>query len=150
MDVLALIVAALALGFAVFSFFRQFGLQRRITEMAEAQRREEVTASLRADVTARFELYVTSSGRKGYHLLLLNRGPARAERVSFELIEPTQGEAPSMFMESHQFPIAMAPGQEYPIMASVVHGTAPSVDVVLRWADGTGPREETLTLTVRG
>ena len=78
MDVLALIVAALALGFAVFSFFRQFGLQRRITEMAEAQRREEVTASLRADVTARFELYVTSSGRKGYHLLLLNRGPARA------------------------------------------------------------------------
>jgi len=150
MDVLALIVAALALGFAVFSFFRQFGLQRRITEIEEDRRREEVTARLRADVTARFDSYLTSSGHKGYQLLLLNRGPARAEKVSFELLEPDEGEAPSMFMEGHQFPIPMAPGQEYPIMAAVVMGTAAAVDVVLHWADGIGPRESTLTLTVRG
>jgi hypothetical protein len=134
----------------VFSFFRQFGLQRRMTEIEEARRQEEVTASMRADLTARFEVYVTSSGRKGYHLLLVNRGPARAEKVSFELLEPDEGETPSMFMEGHEFPIAMVPGQEYPIMAAVVMGTAAAVDAVLRWTDGTGPREEILTLTVRG
>jgi hypothetical protein len=39
-------------------------------------------------------------------------------------------------------------GQEYTIGALVVMGTPPSVDVLLRWEDGTGSREKTLNLTL--
>ena len=140
MEVLALIVAALALGFSVFSFFRQFGLQRRLTEIEEGRRREEVESKMSADVTARFERRVTS-GHMGYQFVLLNRGPARADDVTFELVEPTEGRGLILMMKGHHFPVALEAAQEYPILASIGWRADPAVDVVLRWTDGTGPRE---------
>jgi hypothetical protein len=93
---------------------------------------------------------VTSSGHQNYQLVLANRGPARAEDVAFELVEPTEGFAPSLILQGHSFPIALDAEQEYTIVASVVMGTAPAVDIALRWTDGAGAEEKTLTLAVFG
>jgi hypothetical protein len=41
-------------------------------------------------------------------------------------------------------------GQEYTIADVVAMGAPPSVDVLLRWEDGTGSREKTLNLTLFG
>jgi hypothetical protein len=46
MDEMAAGLGVLALGFAVYSFFQQFRLQRRVTSIEEARRNEEVAARL--------------------------------------------------------------------------------------------------------
>ena len=53
MEVAAFIVSLAALGFTVVQYFRQEGLQRRVTEIEEARRQEEITSRLVADVTVR-------------------------------------------------------------------------------------------------
>jgi hypothetical protein len=144
----ALLVAFLALAFSVFSFIRQFSLQRRVTEIEEARRQEEVQARLAADVVAAFETFISSRGTKGYQFILGNRGPAIAEDVSFEFVRTGGGETPGLVMEGHHFPIRLDPGQQYAVHAIMVMGTAPAVEVVLRWRDGNGAREKSMTLTV--
>jgi hypothetical protein len=42
------------------------------------------------------------------------------------------------------------PGQEYTIADVVAMGVPSSIDVLLRWEDGTGSREKTLNLTLSG
>ena len=46
MDGMAAGLGVLALGFAVYSFFQQFRLQRRVTSIEEARRNEEEAARL--------------------------------------------------------------------------------------------------------
>ena len=65
MDVLALIVAGLALAFSVYSFFREDRLNRRLAAIEEARREHEVSSQLRADVTAEFNRFVNSGGHTG-------------------------------------------------------------------------------------
>lgn len=148
MDVLALIASGIAIGFSVFAFFRQDSLQRRVAEIEEARRHDEVTSQLQADVTASFEKSVNSRGAQVYQFVLLNRGAARADNVTFEIPKPPTGEAPGIHMQGHSFPISLDPEQAYVLLAIVVMGTAPAVPVNLRWEDQTGPREKSLTLTV--
>ena len=152
MDVLALIVAALALGFAAYSFFRQHGLQQRLAAIEEDRRREEVASRSQADVGARFESYLSSTtpAHRNYQLVLSNAGQARAEGVTVGLVGPIEGNAPDLMMKGHSFPIALDPGQEYAIGAVVVMGAPPSVEVLLQWEDGTGSREKMLNLTLFG
>ena len=152
MDRWALFVAVLALGFTAFSFFRQYGLQQRLAAIEEDRRREGVASSLQADVGARFESYLssTSPAHGNYQLVLSNSGQARAEELTVELVGPIEGNALDLVKSGHSFPIALDPGQEYAIAAAVVMETPPSVDVLLRWKDGTGSREKTLNLTLFG
>jgi hypothetical protein len=148
----ALFVAVLALGFTAYSFFRQHRLQQRLAAIEEDRRREEVASSLQADIGARFESYLsgTTPAHKNYQLVLSNAGQATAEEVTVELVGPIEGNAPDLMKSGHSFPIALDPGQEYAIAAAVVMGTPPSVDVLLRWEDGTGSREKTLNLMLFG
>jgi hypothetical protein len=146
----ALFVAVLALAFTAYLFLRHYGLQQRLAAIEEDRRREEVASSLQADVGARFETYLSSTTPADYQLVLSNAGRARAEGVTVELVGPIEGNAPDLVMRGHSFPIALDPGQEYTIAAVEVMGTPPSVDVVLRWEDGTGSREKTLNLTLFG
>ena len=148
----ALFVAVIALGFTAYSFFRQHGLQQRLGAIEEDRGREEVASSLQADVGARFESYLldTIPARENYQLVLNNTGQARAEEVTVELVGPIEGNAPHLEMRGHSFPIALDPGQEYTIADVVAMGAPPSVDVLLRWEDGTGSREKTLNLTLFG
>jgi hypothetical protein len=148
----ALFVAVLALGFTAYSFFRQHGLQQRLAAIEEDRKREEVASRSQADVGARLESYLSSTtpANENYQLVLSNAGQARAESVTVELVGPIEGNAPDLVMRGHSFPIALDLGQEYTIGALVVMGTPPSVDVLLRWEDGTGSREKTLNLTLFG
>lgn len=101
-------------------------------------------------MTAAFNTFVNSRGSTSYQLVLANRGPARADDVTFDLTNPTDGLAPDIMMQGHTFPITLDPGQAYTMFAVVVMGTAAAVDLVLRWRDGTGSREKTMTLSVFG
>ena len=69
----------------------------------------------------------TIPAHENYQLVLSNTGQARAEEVTVELV---------------------GPGQEYTIADVAAMGAPPSVDVLLRWEDGTGSREKTLNLTL--
>jgi hypothetical protein len=148
----ALFVAVLALAFTAYSFFPQHGLQQRLAAIEEGRGREEVASSLQAEVGARFESYPsgTTPAHENYQLVLSNAGQARAEEVTVELVGPIEGNAPDLVMRGHSFPIALDPGQEYTIADVVAMGAPPSVDVLLRWEDGTGSREKTLNLTLLG
>lgn len=68
--------------------------------------------------------------------------------MSFEIAPPASGEAPYVQTDEHPFPLVLDPHQDYKMACFVVLGTTPSVDVDLRWKDGTGLRTKTLTLTV--
>src|SRR5574341_366393 len=126
-------VAILALVFSILAFVWTFRLQRRLADIELARRSEEVTSKLQANMTARFERYATSRGQ-GHRLVLANGGPARAEDVSFDLVDPVGGKPPSLDMANHRFPIrALAPGQEYPIVAFIAHEDATVVDIMLHW-----------------
>jgi hypothetical protein len=148
----ALFVAVLALAFTAYSFFRQHGIQQRLAAIEENRRREEVASSLQAEVGARFESHLsgTTPAHENYQLVLSNAGQARAENLTVELVGPIEGNAPDLIKGGHSFPIALDPGQEYTIAAVAVTGTPPSVDVLLRWEDGTGSREKTLNLRLFG
>ena len=150
MDRWALFVAVLALAFTAYSFFQQHGLQQRLAAIEADRRREEVASSLQAEVGATFESYFsgTSLAHENYQLVLSNAGQARAEEVTVELVGPIEGNAPDLMMKGHSFPIALDPGQEYTIADVVAKEAPPSVDVLLRWEDGTGSREKTLNLTL--
>ena len=150
MDRWALFVAVLALAFTAYSFFQQHGLQQRLAAIEADRRREEVASSLQAEVGARFESYLldTTPAHENYQLVLSNTGQARAEEVTIELVGPIEGNAPDLVMRGHSFPIALDPGQEYTIADVVAKEAPPSVDVLLRWEDGTGSREKTLNLTL--
>jgi hypothetical protein len=90
----------------------------------------------------------TTPAHENYQLVLSNTGQARAEDVTIELVDPIEGNAPDLVMRGHSFPIALDPGQEYTIADVVAKEAPPSVDVLLRWEDGTGSREKTLNLTL--
>jgi hypothetical protein len=148
----ALFVAVLALAFTGYSFFRQHGLQQRLDAIEQDRRPEGVASSLEAEVGARFESYPsgTTPAQENYQLVLSNAGQARAEKLTVELVAPIEGNAPDLVMRGHSFPIALDPGQEYTIADVVAMGAPPSVDVLLRWEDGTGSREKTLNLRLLG
>ena len=152
MDRWALFVAVLALGFTAFSFFRQYGLQQRLAAIEEDRRREDLASRSQADVRARFESYLsgTTPAPTNYQLVLSNAGQARAEELTVELVGSIEGNALDLMKSGHSFPIALDPGQEYTIADVVAMGAPPSVDVLLRWEDGTGSREKTLNLTLFG
>lgn len=146
----SIIISAVALLVSIFVGVRQLILQQRVTKIEEARRQEEITSRLVAYVTARFESYAVSRATqaRAYRFVLWNQGPAQAEDVSFEIQTPSKGQGPFVQMEEHSFPVRLDPGQEYPLACIVPQGTAASVEVELRWRDGTGARAKTLTLTV--
>lgn len=146
----SLIISALALAVSIYVGRRQVRLQQQVTKIETARREEEVASRLVADVSARFESYIASlaTQAKAYNFVLLNQGPARAHEASFEILAPAKGLAPTPREEGHHLPVTLDRGQKYVIACTVPQGTAPSVEVVLRWTDGRGSQKKTLTLTI--
>ena len=142
-------ISLAALTLAVVSFTRQHGLQKRLAAIEEARREEELGSRLRAEVTAGFESRPTSSGA-GWFFVVRNLGPATARGVGFDLTA-TEGDVPGLMTQGHAIPIpSLDADQEYAILAAIVLGTAPAVNVRMTWEDETGPREKRLTLPVFG
>jgi hypothetical protein len=149
-DIAALGIGALALIGTVVIGVRQTSLQRRVTEVEEARREEEVQSRLEADVTARFGRYISDRGTTGHQFVLTNLGPAPAREVQFGWRKPEEGNAPAFMMEEHRSPVTLVPGQDYAVHSYMVTGTSATLEVELSWVDGTGPRTKTLTLSVVG
>jgi hypothetical protein len=148
MEVVAVVISFLALGFAVYSFARQFRLQRRVASIEEARREDELAARLVADVTA----FVSRERREDrmstdYRLVLFNRGPAVARDVDVEL-DAGEGKAPELRKEDHAFPMTLDVEQQYDLYLEVTFGMSPNFRASLRWEDGRGPRSKALTLTL--
>ncbi len=143
---LSLILSAVAVAATLGLGIWQLILQRRVTAIEQDRRRDEITSRLVADVEASFEY----GGSKEHRFVLRNRGPSRAEQVSFEVLPPESLDGLRLYTEGHRFPLDLDAHQEYRIACGATFGCAPTVDVVLRWTDGTGPREKRLTLPVSG
>jgi hypothetical protein len=152
---ISIFIAVAALGVAVYTALRnaslqkdQVRLQERVTDIEEARRGDEIAARLVAEVTAKFESYISKAGSQAYKFVLLNQGPARAENVTFEVLKPAVGVPPSIRMEGHNFPVSLDRNHEYEMACTVLLATAPSVEVILHWTDGRGKQDKSLLLTV--
>ena len=125
-----------AVGVAAF----QYRLQHRVTEIEQARRTDELEARRRADVTASFEPKPNTTGI--FHLVVLNKGPAMAKNVTFEI----HGGDP-LRMEPVSLPLpTLDSGHRFPIVAIPLFGASNTVDVELAWEDESGPRRKSLTL----
>lgn len=117
-----IIISLGALVVAGYVGLRQLGLQQRVTKIEEARREEEVTSRLEAEVTARFEFFISNAGTQAYRFVLWNQGPARAEEVDFEILTPVKGVAPFVRMEGHHLPVSLDRDQFYRMMCTVPGG----------------------------
>ena len=109
----ALAVAVLAFVFSAFAFLKQFSLQRRVTDIEEARRQDEVTSRLVADVTAMIEHESRpGSALADYTWLVLhNRGPAIARDTDVD----TEGEGWHVMKDAATLPVTLDAGQRYRI-----------------------------------
>jgi hypothetical protein len=151
MEAVAVMLSALAFLFAIYSYARQVGLQRRVTSIEESRREEEVAARMAADLT----VVVKRELKKGAwsheydetRLVLHNRGPAVARDVDIVLLGVTQG-FPELRKGDH-FPIRLDAGQEYPLWLVTAWGMSTNIRAALRWEDSRGQQQKTVELSLR-
>jgi hypothetical protein len=144
-------LAGLAILVSILTAVRQHRVQVRIAAIEQARRDEEVSARREADVTACFEATVTSTGKIGKNLVLRNQGLAPAEEVSFEMVPVGDDEEPFLIFGEGDLPLPMLDvGGTYGWPAVFSSGTAPSIDVTVRWRDGAGPKTKTVRLSTFG
>jgi hypothetical protein len=147
MEVAALIIAVVSLAVSFYFASRQAGLQRRMAEIEEARRQDEIRATQRADITAAFEKGVDSRGRTTWRFVLTNIGAAAAREVKLE-VAAVERLAPDIAFERFQFPIPrLDPTQKYPFPAAMSSGVAPAVQVDLWWNDDKGNKHKTLMVS---
>lgn len=140
----ALAVAVLALLLSAFAFFKQFPLQRRVTDIEEARRQEEVASRLVADVTARTAKEPQhGSLAESTYLVIHNRGPSVAEDVNLE----TSGEGWHTFTDAATFPVTLDADQEYRVPLVLTVGSDSTMEVVLTWRDRTGDKTKRMRFT---
>jgi hypothetical protein len=123
----ALAVAVVAAAFSIYAFFRQFALQRRVTDIEQARREEEVASRLVADVTVSFDRDRTATaagGRalSGDRLIINNRGPATAREANIEADAQGWG----VMKDAVQPPVTLDADQKYPIPVARMEQSQPS------------------------
>jgi hypothetical protein len=151
LDVIGVILGAIAILVSVWIAVRQQGVQNRLATIEVARRDEELTARRQADVTAYFEPRVTSHGRVGKSFVVANRGLARARDVTFEIVPVGEGDSPLLVSEEGDVPIPILDsGGTYSWPAEFVYGTASALDVHLRWQDEAGDQSKEIRLSTFG
>jgi hypothetical protein len=140
-SVAAFAVSIVSIVVSVFFGVRQARLQRRLELITVAKRAEEVSDRGSAAVTV---------GLRNRTLLdVTNGGPAEAPDVTVTLSPVAPGEASLRFPTGDTMRIGrLARDQSYPVTVVPFLGMAPQVDVILTWADETGPRTRTLRLSI--
>jgi hypothetical protein len=128
---------------------RQQRLDRKLADIEQARRAEEVSLRLAADVTAAFE----SEPRRGsptaerHYLVLTNRGAAPARDVDIDY--PTGERMPTVWKEGIEFPITLDPEQRFRVPAAPGgYGESLTLAVTISWTDNRGPQKKTLTLAL--
>ncbi len=137
----------------------QTALQAKLTAIEEERWEEERErlqqedeAVRRAQLDARVE---PQDGRhpEAWELTVVNRGPARARHVTFNLESIDGGDAPWMplrakLLKEGSLPVrSLAPGHERHY--SVTLKNYSGIRVTVRWKDDTGPREQEFELQTR-
>jgi hypothetical protein len=117
----------------------------------EARRQEEVEARDLAEVTAFFEDRITSQGRPGQSLVILNRGPAVAQDILIVLTATGEGDTPILVGAEAELRLPRLDADGRFAWPALTHsGTARAIDVELNWRDGSGPRTNTVRLSMFG
>lgn len=143
-DWIGIIIAGLALGLSIFTW--------------TVQHRRQAALERRADVSVYFHWLssrarVAIPGREdvlaGYHLVLVNRGPAAAEQVSLT-IEDTDGRPLKLLdLYPNELPLTVLDvNGRYPIPFVYEPFTpgARRFQVALTWSDGDGPHTRIVPL----
>lgn len=121
----------------------QSDLQRRLADIEQARRQEEVDQRRKASITALIE-------RRQKHtktqpcLVLRNTGQATARRVNFDSAFLVAGRVIGI----DELPIAhLAPGSEYVFPLALTDQTPLSMPLKVSWEDDSGEREQMFTLS---
>jgi hypothetical protein len=120
---------------------RQSDLKLRVAAIEEARRTEEMGASRRARVTARFDTSFQV-------LYLINHGPAAARDLSVE-VRPV-GEGEPIALDLGNLPVDLGPGQQ--VLLDSNHGSqdaAGTISATVRWIDDAGAQDELFILNTR-
>jgi hypothetical protein len=150
-ELISLGLAGLAILVSILTAVKQHRIQVRMAAIEQARRDEEVAARREADVTAYFDSTVKSTGKMGRNFVLRNQGLAPAEEVSFEMVPVGDGEEPFLILSEGDLQLPMVDvGGAYGWPAEYSSGTAPSIDVTVRWKDGAGLKKKTVRLSTFG
>ncbi len=146
------IVAAIALSFSVYTYWRQnqsnkkqealIESQHKLNELLASKETSEMAAAKSADMGAEFQ----KLGRNQYRLKIFNKGPATARnvRVSF----PDGNEFVSEHDLEGKFPMeSMDKYQAVELIAAIHMGSPSKLKVQLNWVDEEGAEREKITYT---
>lgn len=140
-----IILSAAALLVAIVLGVLHYRLAHRVGKIEHERRVEELEARGRADVAAFFE---PAGGSSTVNFVLLNRGPAVAHDVSFEM-RPVDGERMTLGSEPMPpLPPVLDAGQSFKILHQPMMGEARVVDVELSWRAEAGQQRKSLRLNV--
>lgn len=143
-DWIGIIIAGLALGVSIFTW--------------AVQNRRQAVRERRADVSVYFHWLssrarVAIPGREdvlaGYHLVLVNRGPAAAERVSLTIKDAEDRSLKLLDLHPDELPLSVLDVNGiYPIPFVYEPFTpgARRFEVALTWSDGDGPHTRVVPL----
>lgn len=150
-------VSLIAVGVSIRVFKRQnrtdamsIDLQRRLTEIEEARRTEEVARKTEADIRASFRRE-RSDFFDGWDTFLdiENRGGAAAHNVNLESLQERPSGSNVMVPEQDAiFPLSeMLPGHKVTCGLSFPMDSGNSYEAVVTWDDPRGPQRRTIPLT---
>lgn len=136
-SVVSLLISAAAFGFAVYTWRRQFAIEKD-------RRAEELASRIKADVVASFERRTSSAGKLNPILVLWNRGQAIASEVMVEF--PTMEGDRSPLLDN-PFPVSIGSDQRTKLPVAFVHGDPTVLPVRVTWTDETGHHDETFDVS---
>ena len=137
-------IASLALALSAGTWFAQYRRQ------AMAERRADVTVFFHwLTEHAKVDLQRGEQLAAGYHLVLVNRGPATARSVSVSLTDAQDQALTLLDVGQDELPLpVLDPGVRYPIpwLYEPFQRHARRFEATLRWTDGDGEHERTVPL----
>ena len=156
-DVISIAVAVIAATVSIWTTRRQnrtdtiaIDLQRRIADIEQARRSEEIARTTEADVRVSLRRERSDfDDRWDSYLDIENRGGATAHHVNLESFRerPSGNEVMVPEHESH-FPVPeMVPGHRISCSVFFVSGAGTSFEAVVTWDDPRGAQRRTLPLS---
>jgi hypothetical protein len=132
-------ISLAALTFSVYCWIRGFSITRRLATIEFERRGEELAANASASVSARIRKDPVPGSDIHLHakLVIHNAGPARAEGIMLEPVNPEDAILPDSYLEKW-FPWSLDASEDHEITAIISHDTPPIVEARLTWSDALG------------
>jgi hypothetical protein len=145
---IAIGISLAALAFSVYSWIRGFSITRRLAAIEVDRRGEELAAKASAAVSARIRKDPIPGSNIALHpkLVIHNAGPARAEGIMLEFVNPEDAILPDNYLEEW-FPWNLDADEELVVTAFITHDTPPVVEARLTWSDDVGEQSKMTNLS---